>query len=292
MVLKLDMSKAYDRVEWNFLSEMLKQMGFVDQSIRLFMTCVRSARYQICHAGRNFGSIVPKRGIRQGDPFSFYLFLICMEGRSVLIKEYEKRKLVSGIQVARGAPRLTHMFFADDTYIYCKAKENEADHVIDLLQIFERSSGQKINKEKSSIFFSRNTDQGVKEVICSMLQFKEADANTTYLGLPNTIGRNKSMVLGFLKEIMQERVQGWDKNCLSRGGKELMLKSVAQALPNYAMSMFFLPQQLCVDLERIMYKYWWKGSNGNKGVHWMQWDRMCTKKSEGGIGFRNSRTST
>lgn len=85
---------------------------------------------------------------------------------------------------------------------------------------------------------------------------------------------------------MKEIVQGWDKTCLSRGGKELLIKTVAQTLPNYTMSMFLLPQQLCFELERIMNKLWWKNSNKNKGIHWMQWDCMCTKKSSGGLGFR------
>lgn len=61
-------------------------MGFGDHSIRPIMACVCSAKYQICLAGRCFGSIVPKRGIRQGDPLSSYLFLICMEGLSVLVQ--------------------------------------------------------------------------------------------------------------------------------------------------------------------------------------------------------------
>lgn len=73
---------------------------------------------------------------------------------------------------------------------------------------------------------------------------------------------------------------------LSRGGKEVLIKTVAQALPNYTMSMFRIPQQLCTDLERILNKFWWKNSSNNKGIHWLQWDRMCTKKSRGGLGFR------
>lgn len=100
------------------------------------------------------------------------------------------------------------------------------------------------------------------------------------------MGRNKSAILGYLKDRMNERVQGWDKKCLSRGRKELLIKTVAQALPNYTMSMFLLPRQLCTQLERIMNKFWWKNSNNNKGIHWMQWDRMCTKKLRGGLGFR------
>lgn len=86
------------------------------------MECISSAKYQISHDGKEFGRIIPERGIRQGDPLSSYLFLVCMEGLTTLIQDYERRKLLSGIQVARGAPIISHMFFADDTYIFCKAR--------------------------------------------------------------------------------------------------------------------------------------------------------------------------
>ncbi|XP_074376770.1 uncharacterized protein LOC141718284 [Apium graveolens] len=155
--------------------------------------------------GRNFGSITLTRGLRHGDPISSYLFLICMEGLSILLQEYERRNYLTGIQVARGAPRLTHMFFADDTYIYCKAQVDQTNHVIELFKIFDCASCQKINADKSYVFFSRNTDPEVKNVICIMLQFKEVDSNTKYLGLPNTLGSNKNVMLSYLRERLKDR---------------------------------------------------------------------------------------
>lgn len=86
-------------IEWSgiFLRVMLIKMGFADHLIKLFMECVVSARYQISHAGQEFGAIVPYRDIRQGDPLSSYLFLISMEGLSALIREYVHEKLIKGI---------------------------------------------------------------------------------------------------------------------------------------------------------------------------------------------------
>lgn len=90
---------------------MLFKLGFNMRLVALFMECISSSGYQICHAVRQFRNIIPERGIRQGDPLSSYLFLICMECFTALIHNYESKRLLNGIQVDRTAPVLTHMFF-------------------------------------------------------------------------------------------------------------------------------------------------------------------------------------
>lgn len=250
-------------------------MGFNQKIVSLFMRCVSSVNYQITHASKTFGSITPSRGIRQDDPLSSYLFLICVEGFTALIHEYERYNLINGIKVARNDPFISHMLFTNDCYIFCKANMESVEQVLDMLKVLEKASGQQINDNKSSIFFSRNTDDVLKQEVCHRLRFKEAGDNILYLGLPNIVARRKTGVFGFLKEKLQECLQGWDKKKVSNGGKEILIKTVAQALPNYAMNMFLLPVDVCKDLERAMNKFWWR-SNSNKDncIHWMSW-RDC-----------------
>ncbi|XP_060972136.1 uncharacterized mitochondrial protein AtMg00310-like [Cannabis sativa] len=116
----------------------------------------------------------------------------------------------------------------------------------------------------------------------------EAGENSFYLGLPNTLGRNKTSMLGFLKDKMRKRIQSWEGRFLSKVGKELLIKSVAQSLPSYAMNVFLLPVEACPEMEQMMCKFWWQASaKNNKGIHWKSWERLTIHESKGGMGFRN-----
>lgn len=107
------------------------------------------------------------------------------------------------------------------------------------------------------------------------------------------MGRKKTTIMGYLKERIQERVQGWDKKLFSKRGKKILLKIVAQTLSNNAMNVFLIPVYLCKDMERIMCKFWWKSSsNKEKGIRWMSWERLRKKKTEGGLRFCNSKRGT
>ena len=200
MALKLDLSKAYDRIEWPFLRAMMEKMGFCDKWIQIVISCVQSPRFTIRYTGETFGIIVPTQGIRQGDPLSPYLFLLCVEGLSVIIHKFEHKGWIHGCRVANGAPTISHMLFADDSYLYCKATLDETNRILEMLNQFVGASGQRVNMEKSSVFFSENVIQSNKDLILSMLGMQEADASSKYLGLPSTLNRNKSAFFGYIKE--------------------------------------------------------------------------------------------
>lgn len=208
MILKLDMSKAYGLVKLGILESVLQKMDFEEKVDHLFMTCIFSVNYQINHAGKESGHINPISVLRQGDPLSSYLFLICNAGFTALIYEYEKRGWIQGIKVARNAPSISHMFFVNDCYIFCKASMKSANHVLNMLHVFEEVSTQQINVKKSSIFFSYNTSSQLKQDLFQQLRIKEGNNNTFYMGLSNMVTRKKSTVFGFIKKKSQECLQG------------------------------------------------------------------------------------
>ncbi|KAL0406255.1 UNVERIFIED_CONTAM: putative mitochondrial protein, partial [Sesamum latifolium] len=121
MSLKLDVSKVYDRVEWSFLERVLLRLGFHQRFVSLVMMCVTSISFSFLLNGEQFGFLKPERGLRQGDPLSPYLFLLCAEAFSGMIQKAERDGLIQGIAVSRTAPPICHLLFADYTLIYCQA---------------------------------------------------------------------------------------------------------------------------------------------------------------------------
>ena len=221
------------------------------------MNCISSVSYSVIINGEACGNITPTRGIRQGDPLSPYLFLFCAEGLSALIHKATRDKQISGISIGRGCPFLTHLFFADDSLLFCKASVQECQKLVDILNCYEAASGQKINTDKSSVFFSPNTPQGRKDFILNILGPMQDSRHNKYLGLPSIIGKSKTQVFAEVKERVRKKLAGWKGKLLSIGGREILIKAVAQAVPTYTMSCFQLPKTLCKDLEKIMRNFWW-----------------------------------
>ena len=125
MAAKLDMSKAFDRVEWCFVKAVMEKLGFSSKWVDLVMRCITSVSYSILINGVACGNIAPTRGLRQGDPLSPTLFLICTEGLSALIHEAARNHLWTGISICRGSLRVTHLLFADDSILFCKASAED-----------------------------------------------------------------------------------------------------------------------------------------------------------------------
>ena len=119
LALKLDMSKAYDRVEWVFLEKIMLQMGFNSKWVGWILECIRSVTYSILVNGEPQGHIVPTRGIRQGDPLSPYLFLLCSEGLNGLIQQAVTEGNIQGVSLCKNGPKISHLFFADDSLLFC-----------------------------------------------------------------------------------------------------------------------------------------------------------------------------
>ncbi|KAK9985868.1 hypothetical protein SO802_030819 [Lithocarpus litseifolius] len=262
MALKLNMSKAYDRVEWRRLEKIMEKLGFVEKWRDLVMRCVTSVTYSVKINEKPRGHFFPSRGLRQGDPLSPYLFLLCAEGLSALIKVAVDKGVMSGLAMCRNGPKISHLFFADDSLIFCKASFEECNALQQVLEVYEKASGQQLNRAKTSLFFNGNTPRGVKEEIKTRFGAQVIKQHEKYLGLPSL------------------------EKLLFKAGKEILIKAVAQAIPTYTMSCFKTPDFLYEELTGMIRNFWWGQRRDEKKEAWMSWDKLCESKEKSGMGFK------
>ena len=267
--VKLDMSKAYDCVEWSFLEKMMIKLGFHERWVDTIMKCVTTVTYCIKVNGQLTDEIAPQRGLQQGDPLSPYLFLLCAEAFSCLLLAAERRGELEGVKVCQDAPSINHLLFADDSLLLLKNDVRSANHLQDILSLYENCSGQTINKDKSSIMFSQNAKTVDKEQMMTALDIRVEARNDKYLGLPVYMGKSKEKTFAYLKDRVWKRVQGWKEKLLSKAGKEIFIKAVAQAIPSYAMSCFDLTKNLCDDISRMICRFWWAQQSNEHKMHWL-----------------------
>ncbi|XP_059451003.1 uncharacterized protein LOC132181787 [Corylus avellana] len=286
MAVKLDMSKAYDRVEWVFLEAVMRRMGFANRWINLIMMCVCTAHFSVLVNGTPVGPIIPTRGIRQGDPISPYLFILCAEALSGLLSRGDREGFLRGVPTSKMGPRLNHLFFADDSLLFCRADVAHWHRLTGVLKLYERASGQKLNATKTAIFFSRNTTDADKEDVLAIAAIPATQRYDTYLGLPALVGKSRIKEFKAILSRVEKRLNDWKLKFLSQAGKEILLKAVVQAIPTYSMSVFKIPKELCNNINSLMQKFWWGHKTNESRIHWMSWGRLGLNKVKGGMGFR------
>lgn len=190
--LKLDISKAYERVEWGFLKVLLEHMGFPTSFVQLIMDCVTSVQYSVVLNGEVLPACTPERGLRQGDPLSPYLFVLVTEVSSHLIHMAQIDGKLEGVRIAQQASITTHLFFVDDSLLFGRVNGVEVDALRCIVERYGAASGQRINFDKSSVFFSSNTKAVEKQIFSQTLGVVEVQDPGKYLGLPTHVGRNRS----------------------------------------------------------------------------------------------------
>ncbi|KAL0401241.1 UNVERIFIED_CONTAM: hypothetical protein Slati_4154000 [Sesamum latifolium] len=244
--LTLDVSKAYDQVEWRFLESVLLRLGFHRKFVSLVMTCVSSVS------------------------FSFLL----NEALSGMLYRAESMGLIQGIAISRSAPRVSYLLFADDTLIFCPATTEAMSCIRQILEDFEWASGLRINSEKSAIVFSRNVNEDRRWDLASILGVMVVPRHDKYLGLPTISGRSKKELFEGIKERIWGKLNSWASRKLSQAGRTVLLKSVIQTVPTYSMNCFRLLDSLLRDLESLMANFFWNCGTESK-ILWKACPKLC-----------------
>lgn len=288
--MKTDMSKAYDRIEWSFVKEVLGMLGFDEIWISWVMSCIETVSYSFLINGAPQGSVTPSRGLRQGDPLSPYIFILCTEVLSALCAKGQEDGSLPGVRVARTCPAINHLLFADDTMFFCQSKPSCVSALMKILATYEAVSGQKINPQKSAITFSAKTPAATRARVKESMEISLEGGIGKYLGLPEQFGRRKRDIFGSILDRIRQKAHSWTAKFLSGAGKQVMLKSVLAAMPCYAISCFKLPVSLCRQIQSLLTRFWWDANPEKRKMCWVSWDTMALPKYAGGLGFSDIET--
>ncbi|WJX47132.1 hypothetical protein P8452_33857 [Trifolium repens] len=284
--IKVDLAKAYDKLSWEFIWRVLTEINLPDVIVNIIMHGVTSITTNVKWNGTRSEYFKPQRGIRQGDPLSPYLFVLCMDKLSHLIMHAADNSKWIGIKAGRAGPMVSHLMFADDLLLFGEATEKQMRCVTNTLNQFCSMSGQEVSYEKTSILFSRNVERGLKNKLINMSGFKETSDFGKYLGVPLNGRAPKRSDFQYIIDQVNSKLAAWKANQLSFAGRVTLAKSVIEAVPIYPMMSTKIPKACLDEIHKLQRQFIWGDTDVKRRYHAVGWDDISVPKWMGGLGLR------
>ena len=289
MAIKIDLEKAYDKLEWSFIRFMLNRVNLPQSLIKLIMSCISTVSTSILVNGGTLDPIFPSRGIRQGDPLSPYVFILCMDFLGQLIEEECSKKRWNPVRASKSGLAFSHLFFADVLVLFAKANQANCLVIREVLNEFCSKSGQSVSGAKSRVYFSPNVGRDDRESLRDILGFQSTPNLGKYLGIPLKHPGASANDFNFILDRVMQKMSGWKSNLLSLAGRAVLVKHVSSTIPNYVMQCNHLPGKIIDGIDRVNRNFLWGSSDTVRKMHWMGWDKVSQPKKEGGLGLQTAR---
>ncbi|GKC38640.1 putative reverse transcriptase domain, reverse transcriptase zinc-binding domain protein [Tanacetum coccineum] len=254
--------------------------------IRWIMACVTSASYSISINGNIHGYFKGKRGLRQGDPLSPYLFTLVMEILTLILQR--RVRLSDSFRYHKHCEELgiINVCFADDLFIFARGEVDSAKVIMDSLDEFKRVSGLNPSIPKSTAFFC-NVLNHVKMAILNVMPFVEEKLPVKYLGVPLISSRLINRDCKVLVENARNRIGDWKNKSLSFAGRLQLCKSVISSMQVYWASVLVIPMGIDEDIQQLIRGFLWCNGEYKRGKAKVAWNVICLLKREGGLGLRS-----
>ncbi|XP_042056286.1 uncharacterized protein LOC121800861 [Salvia splendens] len=286
MVLKLDMEKDYDRVQWPFLLKVLKKMSFSDKWVSFIENCISPCWFSVLINGSVAGFFKSSRGLRQGDPISPSLFILAADYLSRLLDRLILGRKEMMYRKMRYTMGISHLAYADDIIVFSQAQRASVLELVECLEHYMKVSGQKVNVGKSYFYLDKKHQSWAREVM-EASGFQQRELPFLYLGVLIFRGPKKTSLFMFLQDKISARIHSWSHRNLSFGGRLTLIKSVLGALPIHIFQVLNPTKGALKQIEQVMARFLWGSCNTSRKTHWIKWQRVCLPIEEGGVGIRN-----
>jgi hypothetical protein len=284
LILKLDFEKAYDKVNWSFLQQVLRMKGFSNKWCQWIDSIVKGG--SVCvkvndEMGHYFQT---KKGLRQGDPLSPILFNLIADMLAVLIERSKELSFFDGLVPHLVDDGLSILQYADDTILLLDDDLEKAKNLKLVLSAFEKLSGLKINFHKSELFSFGDTKERVAEYV-EMFGCKEGALPFRYLGIPMSYRKLSNKDWRLVEERFQKKLSSWKGKLLSSGGRLVLINSILSSLPMFMMSFFRIPKGVREKLDYYRSRFFWQCDEHKKKYRLAKWSILHKPKSIGGLGI-------
>ncbi|XP_010481206.1 PREDICTED: uncharacterized protein LOC104760055 [Camelina sativa] len=286
-MLKIDLRKAFDSIEWSFILDILVTTRFPARYIHWISQCIKTTRFSIAVNGELCGYFKGKKGLRQGDPLSSYLFVIGMDVFSRLLDlRFQTGQI--GYHPRAANPDVTHLIFVDDIMLFFDGETASVQAIVTLLEYFTSISGLVMNKTKTELYLSGSSEAD-QRMLCANFGFTRGSLPVKYLGLPllpNPLSRSDCEPL---VSNIRTRLHSWQNKHLLYAGRLQLLASVIQNIIAYWCAAFILPAKCIKDIEKLCRRFLWSGSADIPKQAKVSWRKVCSPKEEGGLGLQDLR---
>eukprot|EP00253_Pinus_taeda_P004076 PITA_04076 len=286
MVLKIDLSKAYDRINWLYLRLLLTHLGFNYSFISWIMGCISNVSFVVLINGAASPFFKSQRGLRQGCPLSPLLFLLVAEGLSRLIHKARRAEKIKGIEVAINL-FISHLLFVDDILIFSNGSHIELKEYKSIFDLFLKATGMQINSGKSKLCVA-GFNKRESTLLSSLFPFQiqALESPFKYLGFWLKPDSYKKEDWNWLIAKLETRISHWSFKWLSRARRLTLIKSVLMAIPVYWATLSWIPKGILEKIRRLCYSFLWAGSKEKTVLPWVAWDKIARPKEWGGWGIK------
>ncbi|VFQ83814.1 unnamed protein product [Cuscuta campestris] len=285
-IVKLDMAKAFDRVEWSYLIKILDKLGFNLHSQKLLMANLVGTHLSILINGTPAGFFQMKRGVKQGDPLSPLLFFINSEGFTRMINLHMKSTYLGSYNTGNH-PLISHLAFADDLVVFLNGDTRNLKKFRRILEDYQKGSGQQVNLNKSSFYTGKKVNQTKIASMSRSLCMDHGTLPFTYLGATMVKGKLRKQHCSKLLNHFDRYLNSWFSTTLNPTGRLVLIKHVLSSIPLHITAVHTIPQSIIQILHRKMANFLWGFKNGKPKYHWSKWNNLCVPTNEGGLNLKS-----